>query len=285
MYDQESPFKEKYNLQFNQLRCATCVGTRRCPPGFSIVVSRGVFASLLQHLEIEQRGTYRFCMDTCVCEMSTVYLHRICKIYENGYIYIYKLQYIGIQYIGGAFRARGGFSQPATAAESASQPDSDCGGISQPATVLRRNQPASQDAAAESASQPLRQNQPATAAESASQPPRRNQPASHRGGISQPATASQPDSDCGGISQPASVLRRNQSASLRGGIGQPATAAESASQPLRQNQPATAAESASQPATAAEFASQPLRRNQPASQRPRRNQPVSHHAAAATNTS
>ena len=47
-------------------------------------------------------------------------------------------------YIGGAFRARGGFSQPATAAESASQPDSDCGGISQPATVLRRNQPASQ---------------------------------------------------------------------------------------------------------------------------------------------
>ena len=246
MYDQESPFKEKYNLQFNQLRCATCVGTRRCPPGFSIVVSRGVFASLLQHLEIEQRGTYRFCMDTCVCEMYTVYLHRICKIYENGYIYIYKLQYIGIQYIGGAFRARGG--------------------ISQPAKTLRRNQPVSHCGRI-------------------SQPPRRNQPASHRGGISQPATASQPDSDCGGISQPASVLWRNQSASLRGGIGQPATAAESASQPLRQNQPATAAESASQPATAAEFASQPLRRNQPASQRPRRNQPVSHHAAAATNTS
>ena len=36
------------------------------------------------------------------------------------------------RFIGGAFRARGGFSQPATAAESASQPPC-CGGISQPA--------------------------------------------------------------------------------------------------------------------------------------------------------
>ena len=98
--------------------------------------------------------------------------------------------------IGGAFRAAGGFSQPATAAESASQP-------------LRRNQPASHRSGI---------SQPATAAESASQPLRRNQPASHRGGISQPATAAE------SASQP---LRRNQPASHCGGISQPATAAES----------------------------------------------------------
>ena len=95
-------------------------------------------------------------------------------------------------------RNPGGISQPATAAESASQPASYCGGISQPAT------------AAESAS-PRRISQPATAAESASQPPR---PASHRGGISQPATAAE------SASQPP---RRNQPASHRGGISQPAT--------------------------------------------------------------
>ena len=86
VYDQESPFKETYNLQFKQLRCATCVGTRRCPPGFSIVVSRSVFASLLQHLEIEQRGTHRFCMDTCVCEMYTVFWYRIYKIFQKMYV-------------------------------------------------------------------------------------------------------------------------------------------------------------------------------------------------------
>ena len=136
-----------------------------------------------------------------------------------------------IHFIGGAFRAAGGFSQPAIAAESASQP-------------LRRN--------------PGGISQPATAAESASQP------ASYRGGISQPA-ADQPASHCGGISQPASQLprrnqpasggsasqplRRNQPASHRSGISQPATAPESASQPPRRNQPA----SQPHPATARPF--------------------------------
>ena len=95
--------------------------------------------------------------------------------------------------------------------------------------------------AADSASQPLRRNQPAsqtaTAAESASQPP-----------------------CCGG--QPATAA---ESASHPGGISQPATAAESASQPRP----------ASETATAAESASQPPRRNQPASHRGGISQPAS----------